>query len=211
MRILRLFVLAFSFVFLLYSPVLVHDIESEIVDEAKNATEAVTIKKVEYELPYPGILPDSPLYFLKALRDRVIGSIISDPLKKAEYLLLTSDKRFYAGVFLVEKNKDELALSAISKGNNYFDEAISKLMEAKQQKKEINGLLNIMTVAGKKHVEVLSDLETKVDSSYKKGFKNEEKRALEMNEKLDALQPTPAVVEDFEVSLTEELSPTQSE
>ncbi|PIZ98613.1 MAG: hypothetical protein COX78_02915, partial [Candidatus Levybacteria bacterium CG_4_10_14_0_2_um_filter_35_8] len=56
-----------------------------------------------YELPYPGLLPDHPLYFLKMTRDKIIGFFISDPIKKAEFDILQSDKRLSAGVYLLNK------------------------------------------------------------------------------------------------------------
>ena len=49
-----------------------------------------------YLLPYPGMLPDNPLYMLKAMRDRVINFLIADSQKKAEFYLLQSDKRLNA-------------------------------------------------------------------------------------------------------------------
>lgn len=185
-----------------------HDLTAEPHEEEKSATTAVAMTKVEYELAYPGILPDSPLYFLKAIRDRIVGSLVSDPLKKAEYLLLTSDKRFYAGIFLVDKNKDELALSTISKGNNYFEEAISKLTQAQKDKKDTNPMLNKMLTAGKKHIEVLTDLSSKVDSTYKEGYEKEKKRAEKMNTQLADLEPTSAIESVLE---EENLTPTQTQ
>src|ERR1700704_2037322 len=43
-----------------------------------------TSQTVDYTLPYPGLLPDSPLYFLKTFRDRLISFFISSPIKKAD-------------------------------------------------------------------------------------------------------------------------------
>lgn len=90
----------------------------------------------DYVLPYPGLLPDNRLYFLKVARDHVIGFLIHEPLKKAEFNLLQSDKRLQAGVSLYEKdkNKHELVFSTISKGENYFEEAIVAAERAKAQK-----------------------------------------------------------------------------
>ena len=39
--------------------------------------------KVLYNLPYPGLTPDNPLYFIKAVRDRIIDISTRDTLKKA--------------------------------------------------------------------------------------------------------------------------------
>src|SRR3989344_1770388 len=90
----------------------------------KEATESADIeenKSVDYDLPYPGLLPDHPLYFLKMMRDSAIGFLISDPLKKAEFDLLQADKRLNSGLYLLHNDKDknaELAQSTISKGED---------------------------------------------------------------------------------------------
>src|SRR5438309_421306 len=48
---------------------------------------------ISYQLPYPGMLPDNPLYFLKVIRDGVWSFLLSNPLKKADFDLLQADKR----------------------------------------------------------------------------------------------------------------------
>jgi hypothetical protein len=65
-----------------------------------------TLAAVDYKLPYPGIMPDSPLWPLKDLRDKTIGLFLFDPVTKARYHLLQADKRFAAGLAL--KNKEIL-------------------------------------------------------------------------------------------------------
>src|SRR3989344_5431146 len=62
-------------------------------------------KSVEYNLPYPGLLPDSPFYSLKSLRDKIVSFLISSPLKKAEFNLLQADKRLNAGLYLFNSAK----------------------------------------------------------------------------------------------------------
>ena len=77
---------------------------------------------IDYPLPYPGILPDNPLYLMKALRDRVVSIVISDPLKKAQFDLLMADVRLNAAQYLFAKGEEKysLAETTISKGENYF-------------------------------------------------------------------------------------------
>lgn len=117
-----------------------------------------------YPLPYPGMLPDSPFYILKVVRDKIISFLISDPLKRAEFNLLQADKRLQAGVFLAEKNtnKTALAISTVSKGQNYFEEAIYKTQEAKSQGKDVSGILDRLIAASRKHQEVLQSLQRDV-------------------------------------------------
>lgn len=132
--------------------------------------------QINYELAYPGMLPDNPLYFLKAFRDRVIGFLINDPLKKAEFDLLTSDKKLSAGELLFEKKKDDLAVSTISKSNNYFAESISKLTEAKKMREDTAGLAEKQSISVKKHMEVIWDLQNGMDKKYGQSLSVEYKR-----------------------------------
>src|SRR5260221_7243175 len=66
------------------------------------ATSSPTPTVVQYDLPYPGILPDNPLYTLKVIRDEVVSFFISDPLKKASFDILQADKRIGASLYLAE-------------------------------------------------------------------------------------------------------------
>lgn len=115
---------------------------------------------VEYTLPYPGILPNSPIYFLKAFRDRVIGFLVQDPLKKAEFNLQAADKRLSAGILLLDKGEKELATSTISKGENYFEFALREL-EAVRNEEDKKVILSRLESASKKHQEVLEGMKEK--------------------------------------------------
>src|SRR3989344_991141 len=100
-----------------------------VVSPHEEATSGgVLVQKVEYYLPYPGILPDSPLYKVKALRDRISLWLITDPGKKAEKELLLADKRIGAAVALVDGGKDELAVSTATKGEKYLEQAVNRVL-----------------------------------------------------------------------------------
>lgn len=159
-------------------------------ESTQSAASNTASQKVDYQLPYPGILPDSPLYFLKVTRDRVIGFFISDPLRKAEFDLLAADKRLNVGVYLFTKGKEkyELAESTISKGENYFDDEIKNLRLAKQQGMEINYLVSNTSRSLKKHAEVLSQLKKQTKGSLKKKFEVLEKRILDLEKQVDQLK-----------------------
>ncbi len=119
-------------------------------------------KTVDYALPYPGILPDHPLYFLKALRDRILGWVISDPIKKVEFNLLMADKRLAMGSLLFDEGKKDLALTTVSKGEKYFDQAVSNLMIARGVSKDSASVLAVrLNKAAQKHEEVIKDLMSK--------------------------------------------------
>jgi hypothetical protein len=118
------------------------------------------IQTSNYVLPYPGILPDNPLYSLKVLRDRLVSYVISDPLKKADFNILQADKRLQAGVYLIRRDAHnmQLAISTISKGQNYFIEAIEETREAKKQKHMVNDIIDKLAASNKKRQEVFDAL-----------------------------------------------------
>ena len=60
--------------------------------------------EVAYELPFPGkVLPDSPFWVFKVIRDKVWYGLSFSHLKKAELALLFSDKRLGSAKILFEK------------------------------------------------------------------------------------------------------------
>lgn len=150
-----------------------------------------TPASIDYTLPYPGILPDNPLYGLKTLRDNVIGWLIASPIKKATFDVLQSDKRLQSGVFLVaeDKHKTALAISTISKGQNYMLDAISRLQEAKKQGLPIHDLGHKMHQSSAKEVQVLQQLQPSTDQSEQAGFKLLQQRANDLVHKTALLDP----------------------
>lgn len=145
---------------------------------------------VEYELPYPGLLPDNPLYFLKVIRDRVVSFLISDPKKKAEFNLLQADKRLNAGLYLFNSAKSgtvqnptkenekkiNLAISTISKAENYFFEAILEINKAKTQGIDITNLAGRLLTSSEKHQEIIISLEKRSKGNIKESLMGERKR-----------------------------------
>lgn len=125
---------------------------------------------VNYYLPYPGILPDHPLYWVKMTRDRLQLLLIADKELKAEKMLLYADKRLGAGWALIEGQKADLGVTTLTKAEKYLEQA-AKLGENQSFKEKINK-------ARLKHQEVLSMLADKT------GGKNQEV-IKELEEKLN--------------------------
>lgn len=124
-----------------------------------------------YQLPYPGLLPDNPLYFLKVLRDKIEAFLISDPLIKASFDLRNADKRLSMGLALYDHRKYDLAWSTISKGENYFDEGIKNLDQSKKEGRQIDpSLLVSYDSSAKKHKEILEGLIKRSSDETKKKF-----------------------------------------
>lgn len=144
------------------------------------ATPTPIPQKVDYQLPYPGLLPDNPLYTFKAVRDKVIEFLISDPAKKAEFYLLASDKRVNTGYYLILKNQDDMGVLYISKSNNYLSMAEGQARLAKERGA---GVMQTIKASIRKHAEVIDQAKPKLDKKNRTKLKYE----IDRLEKLQSL------------------------
>lgn len=130
---------------------------------------------IDYQLPYPGILPDSPVYFLKVARDRVTLWLVRDGEKRAFYLLFLADKRLSAGERLVNKQSlrssqaaglggKSMSVGAVTavKAEEYFGQAVDEALVVKSKGKNPTDLFAKLTVAAEKHREVIDSLAVKL-------------------------------------------------
>lgn len=142
-----------------------------LTSEPVGKAEAVMEKKPEYLLPFPGILPDHPLYFLKQIRDGIMDRLIVDPLRKAEFHILQADKRLAMGKMLVEQGKGKLAETTISKGGKYMERAVSALTAFKSTGRPVPAsIIDKLTRSMEKHVQVLDELIAKTSGPEKAGL-----------------------------------------
>ena len=123
---------------------------------------------VDYPLPYPGMLPTNPLYFLKTFRDTIVSFFISDPQQKAEYALLQADKNIQATVILA-KQQDEVAARklTVQKATDAFAQAITHAKTVQQQGRETQSFISLLTTANLKHQEVLTTVLAETDGEVK--------------------------------------------
>lgn len=180
---MKQFVFGFFVLILTMTPVVFAE------DTSSSSATITTPVEINYTLPYPGLLPDNPLYFLKATRDRVVSWLIADPLKRSQFDLLQADKRLQMGVALVQesKTKTSLAISTISKGQNYFEEAIQNLDKARQKGESMSAQKNIMSTASEKHKQVLHMLDQEVSSDERSSVIALENRMERMSSSLQSL------------------------
>ena len=134
-----------------------------------------------YELPHPGLLSANSLYFLKVARDKTVSFLIVDPKRKAEFNLLQADKRLNAGIYLLNSNPNEkkinLAISTISKGENYFEEALERVREAGRQGMDVSDIIGRLKDSSRKHQEEVAKLSQKSAQNFKASFEVQRKRA----------------------------------
>jgi len=113
------------------------------------------IQEIDYQLAYPGILPDHFLYPLKMIRDRVWLFLTTDSLKKADLLLTYADKRIWAAQMLLDKGKDDLAVSTATKAEKYLEQAAVQGEKAQEAGKNTVAFLEKISQASLKHEEIL--------------------------------------------------------
>ena len=112
-------------------------------------------EKVLYNLPYPGILPDNPIYFIKIVRDRITEFATREQLRKAQVYLLMSDKRVAMAQALVKKGKDQLAIDTFTKAEKYFLKIPSLITSSKKQgNSPTSGFIDTLKLSNAKHREI---------------------------------------------------------
>lgn len=138
-------------------------------------------KKIEYNLPYPGILPDNPLYPIKNLRDNLLIFFTRDQIKKTELFLLLSDKKIYMTRSLMKTGKWELVAKTAQEAEEFFLKIPPLLASSKKQGASANeDFIKRLTLSSAKHREILDELLTKSPEIYK----GELKKALALNEEI---------------------------
>jgi len=114
---------------------------------------------INYTFQYAGgILPDNPLWGLKALRDKIWYVLTLSPLKKAELALLFSDKRLIYAQTLFEEGKPDIAMSTLTKGEKYLEVAVNDETLAGTQGYDTRAFLNKLATASLKHREMIENM-----------------------------------------------------
>lgn len=115
--------------------------------------------KIDYFLPYPGrILPDHPLWPLKALRDKLWLLVTTNTGRKVELKLLFADKRIAMSKTLFEKDKPEIAYSTLERAEKYLQEA-SELEEINRKEgMDTKECLGKLAKAALKHRQVMEEI-----------------------------------------------------
>lgn len=125
----------------------------------------VTSKPIEYVLPYPGLLPTHPLYFIKNFRDTVIEFLITDTVSKADFYILQADKKLNMGVALADMKKHKDADAAFTQAITSRTQAVSLLESYKTSGSAVPGyLVEKLFLSIDKHTEMLRAVGKKTDA-----------------------------------------------
>lgn len=123
---------------------------------------------IEYNLAFPGILPDNPLYNLKLLRDKLIEKMLKNPRKRVDFYLAQADKGILSTAMLVDKNEFGLSQTTLLKAENNMTLITNDLLMF--DFKRTPELLPKLQRASLKHQEVLSTLLPRVPADSQKIF-----------------------------------------
>jgi len=113
---------------------------------------------VNYELPYPGILPGTSLYAFKLIRDKFTEVMPSDPGKKSNFYLLQADKRLSAFLILYERGDKDVAFETLLKSQIYLDKSFEKMKEARVAGENVAELNSRIQTSSDKQKEEINNL-----------------------------------------------------
>lgn len=172
-------------IFIFGKPVLAQEATS-----SSDTQDVLGVQTVDYTLAYPGLLPDNPLYPLKALRDKIVGFLIADPIKKAEFDVLQADKRLEASWMLYQKRplQENLVIDTLAKGENYFAEGIDQVTFAKKQGQVTTDILGTMETSNKKHLEIINDMQAQASGELRGKFAQQKSRVEKLGKLVNSLQ-----------------------
>ncbi len=130
-----------------------------LAQEASPLAPSAKPTPINYTLPYPGILPDHPLYFLKSLRDLILTKLISNPVKKFEFDLLQADKKLNMAIFLKMKSNLPLMHRMNRETVGHLKEADTHLFAiAAAENNDVRSLKDRYELSLKKHLQELTNL-----------------------------------------------------
>jgi hypothetical protein len=115
---------------------------------------------IDYYLPSPGsVLPDSPWWGVKALRDKIWLMVTSDPKKEAELNLLLADKRLVSSQILYAKGKYTLGFTTLSKAEKYLVEAGNQETKLREKGTDTVPLAMMILKASYKHRQMIKQIQ----------------------------------------------------
>lgn len=142
-------------------------------EEKANTAPPTPKASINYNLPFPGILPDHPLYPLKVLRDKILTVFTRDPVKKFHLYLLFADKHLTMGRMLWEKQNLSLSIKTLTTGETYLLTAAIQLSKLKQGGALPEGVVDKLELACDKHAQIIENLAATTDNEANKQQLNE--------------------------------------
>ena len=138
------------------------------------------------ELPSPGLLPDSPFYFLETVAEWIGTFFTFGDLKKAERYAALAAERLSEVQAVVEKGKPEFAEKTLQRYENQLNNSIARAEKAQAKGENIERVMEVIARVGKAtsiHLEVLAEVYEKVSEEAKPAIENAMKVSVKGHEK----------------------------
>ena len=155
----------------------------------------------EIELPSPGLLPDSPFYFLETIAEEIVTFFTFGDLKQAERYATLAAERLAEVQAVVEKGKPEFAEKTLARYENQLNNSIARAKKAQVKGQSTEKVMTRVGQATSKHLEVLAQVYEKVPEQAKPAIENAMKTSVKGHEKAvevlktqDALGDVPEAV-----------------
>jgi len=160
------------------------------------------------ELPSPGLLPDSPFYFLEIIAEGIGTFFTFGDLKKAERYAALAAERLAETQAMVEKGKPEFVEKTLERYENQLNNSIARAERAQVKGQNTEQVMAKVGKATSIHLEVLAQVYEKVPEQAKPAIENAMKTSLKGHEKaVEVLKSKNALGEvPEEVSLPVEVS-----
>ncbi len=144
----------------------------------------IQISAQDTELPSPGLLPDSPFYFLEIIVEEIGNFFTFGDLKKAERYAALAAERLAEAKAVAEKGKPEFVEKTLARYENQFNNSIARAKKAQTKDQNIEKVIEVLAKVGKatsKHLEVLAEVYEKVPDQAKPGIGNAIENAMKVS------------------------------
>ncbi len=168
------------------------------------------ISAQETDLPSPGLLPDSPFYFLEIIAEEIGNFFTFGDLKKAERYAALAAERLAEVQAVVEKGKPEFVERTLERYENQLNNSMARAERAQAKDQNTEQVMAKIGKATSVHLEVLAEVYKKVPEEAKSAIENAMKASVKGHEKaVEVLKAKDALGEvPEEVSLPAEI-PTE--
>jgi hypothetical protein len=160
-----------------------------------SATEATTTLTTTTLVQNAGITPDSALYALDKLIEKIQIAIITDAVKEADLIANIAQERLAESEAMADKANVELAQKALEEYQIDLEKAVAMIETAMEDGKEVSGVMKSINDANLEDAVVV----TKILASIPEEFRAEVKAGIEVLVKAtEAANETAQVIENKE-------------
>lgn len=119
------------------------------------------------DLPDPGLLPNSPFYFLKRFTERIGTFLTFGEVARAQRMLDISEKRLAEAGALAARGLPEVAERTLQNYQEYLNQAVERAETAKARGFDVDNVLERVAGATLRHQAVLAEVYEKVPEQAK--------------------------------------------